>query len=505
VADNDDMMANAGAGAPRSDSPPDPRLERHAGSMKLPLIVGFAGIILLIVFLVGLSVQSLKQTQEAIRNDTSALGKNKAAFNMLRTTFSGIYTVAITPFIDDFFDLDANYQVFNDGARDFLQGRYDFERIGVDEEEKKLFKELDAAIEVLRPRIHGYFKDAGDSIDDPDRDKRHDELFGRIKDIYDPYDDLLSIIDRLTQRQIQSHQSNMSKLDETTSTTITAIITTGAVMVLVCVAIAVFVIRRESQKSNALVREIYTRREAEQAAEAASFAKNDFLSHMSHELRTPLNAIIGFSDSIKAETFGPIGDRYIEYAGDINQSGQHLLVLINEILDLSKIESGNIEINFKNLQLLDCIDYCMTIIRPQAEKEGITVSGECLCDSRRNVRADPVRLRQVLINVLSNAVKYNKPGGHIGIWCEENDQTGMGRLYVKDTGLGIPEEYKGIIFDPFSRDPRTAKEKEGTGIGLSIAKSLMERMNGDIGFESTIDEGTTFWIDIPLAETSAGA
>jgi len=499
MTENDDQKA----GAPRKDFPSDrrsdPQLERQAGSMKLPLIAGFASIIILIALLVGLSLQSLRQTQEAIRGDISALEKNKAAFNMLRTTFSGIYTVAITPFIDDFFELDDNYQVFNDGARNFLQGRYDFEQSGVDEEEKKLFKELDAAIEILRPRIHGFFTDAGDSIDDPDQDMRRHELFGRIKEIYDPYDDLISVIDRLTKRQIQRHQSNMSNLNETTIATITAMVTTGAVMVLICVVIAVIVIRREASKSNALIREIYTRREAEQTAEAASFAKSDFLANMSHELRTPLNAIIGFSDSIKAETFGAVGDKYIEYAEDINQAGQHLLMLINEILDLSKIESGNIDIDIRNLRLSDCIDDCMTIIRPQAEKEGIAITGSCLCGAPSDVRADPVRLRQVLINILSNAVKYNRPGGSVEMWCEKNEQTGMGRLYVRDTGLGVPQEYRSIIFEPFSRDPRTAKEKEGTGIGLSIAESLMKSMHGDIGFESTVDEGTTFWVDIPLA------
>lgn len=499
MAETDDKRT----GTPEKEHQSDPYLERHAGSMKLPLMIGFGGVIILIMFLVVLSVQGLKQTQEAISNDTTALIKNRSAFNMLKTTFAGIYTVAITPFIDDFFDIDANYQVFNDGAREFLQGRYDFEQQGVDEEEKKLFKELDAAIEVLRPRIHSYFTDAGDSIDDPDQDKRLDEMFGRIKGIYDPYDDLINIIDRLAQRQIQRHQTNMSSLDRTTSATITAIISAGAVMVMICIAIAVFVIRREASKSEALVREIYTRREAEQAAEAASYAKSDFLANMSHELRTPLNAIIGFSESISAKTFGPVDDKYVEYASDINQSGQHLLGLINEVLDLSTIEAGNVGIDLKNFRLSECIDYCMTLIRPQAEKEGISVSGGCLCSSEHNVRADPVRLRQVLINILSNAVKYNQPGGHIEVWCEENNQTGMGRLFIKDSGLGIPQEYRGIIFDPFSRDPRTAKEKEGTGIGLSIAKSLMKRMHGDIGFESTVDEGTTFWIDIPLADASA--
>lgn len=240
-----------------------------------------------------------------------------------------------------------------------------------------------------------------------------------------------------------------------------------------------------------------------QESETSNKAKSDFLANMSHELRTPLNAIIGFSEAMMGKIFGPIGDKYTEYAGDINQSGQHLLLLINEILDLSKIESRSIDLHFETIQLSKCINDCMTIIRPQAEKEGITIAGDCLCNSTVEVHADPTRLLQVIINILSNAVKYNKPGGSIEIWCKENHKTGMGRLYIKDTGLGIPEAYKEIIFDPFSRDPHTAWEKEGTGIGLSIAKSLMKNMNGEIGFESTVGEGTTFWIDIPLVDNSA--
>ncbi|MHA1598035.1 MAG: sensor histidine kinase [Alphaproteobacteria bacterium] len=491
-----------GPGTPGKDFVTDPGLERQAGSMKLPLIVGFGSVIVLIVFLVALSVQSLENTQKTINDDTSALEKNKAAFNMLKSTFVGIYSIAITPLIEDFFDLDANYQVFNDGSRAFLKGRYDFEKKGVDAEEAKLFKELDAAIEVLRPRIHTFFTDAGETVDDADQDARRDNMSRSIKDIYEPYDDLIAAIDKLTQRQIQRHQTNMAGLDKTASNTVTVLMTTGAIMVLICLVIAVYVIRRESQKSDALLREIYTRRAAERDAEKANVAKSDFLANMSHELRTPLNAILGFSDSISTETFGPVSDKYREYAEDINQSGKHLLVLINEILDLSKIESGNIEINLENFRLIECLEDCMTIIRPQAEKEDITITGSCTCTDDVEARADPVRLRQVLINILSNAIKYNKPGGSVDLWCENNPSTAMGRLYIKDTGLGVPEEYRGIIFDPFSRDPRTAKQKEGTGIGLSIAKSLMTSMDGDIGFKSTVNQGTTFWVDIPLAKTS---
>jgi len=251
----------------------------------------------------------------------------------------------------------------------------------------------------------------------------------------------------------------------------------------------------------------YSRARDEALAEVqlASQAKSYFLASMSHELRTPLNAIIGFSEVMMGNVFGPIGVKYMDYAKDINQSGQHLLLLINEILDLSKIESRTIDLNFETVQLSQCINDCMTIIRPQAEKEGIIFTGDCLHNSTVEVHADPTRLRQVMINILSNAIKYNKPGGSVEIWCEENHQAGMGRIHIKDTGLGIPEEYKGIIFSPFSRDPRTTREKEGTGIGLSIASLLMESMNGEIGFKSMIGEGTTFWIDIPLVDNSAAA
>ena len=262
-------------------------------------------------------------------------------------------------------------------------------------------------------------------------------------------------------------------------------------------------LQREADEHRLTAKEL---RKAKEISDVANQAKTQFLANMSHELRTPLNAIIGFSDTIISETFGPIGNKkYQDYLQDINQSGQHLLKLINNILDLSKIESNTIDVNIQAVQLAQCVNDSLTIIRTQAEKERVTFTGDCLCNSSIEVLVDPVRLQQILINILSNAVKYNKPGGNIEIWCEENQQTRTGRLYVKDTGFGIPEKYKSVIFDPFSRDSRTAEMREGTGIGLSITKSLIESMNGEIGFESTVGEGTTFWIDIPLAAKSPSA
>jgi signal transduction histidine kinase/CheY-like chemotaxis protein len=238
------------------------------------------------------------------------------------------------------------------------------------------------------------------------------------------------------------------------------------------------------------------------AAQEATDAKSMFLANMSHELRTPLNAIIGFSRLMESDKKEPPSKRQKDRLTEVIKGGRHLLELINEVLDLAKIEAGKVTISSENVPLTEVFEECLTLTRILADKRQITLTQSPAEADIPFVRADYTRCKQAILNILSNAVKYNREGGEVVLDCTKTPD-GMVRISVSDTGEGIPQDKQGEIFQPFSRLGAEATETEGTGIGLTLTKRLVELMDGRIGFESAEGQGSTFWIDLPQAEKPA--
>jgi PAS domain S-box-containing protein len=240
---------------------------------------------------------------------------------------------------------------------------------------------------------------------------------------------------------------------------------------------------------------------AKEAAETANRAKSEFLSSMSHELRTPLNAIIGFAQLLESDPAEPLSEGQAESVEQIGQAGWHLLQLINDVLDLAKIEAGRMETTLSNVLVGDLVQECLGLVQVNAEQKGIQLQDDT-GGSEVVLLADYVRVKQVLLNLLSNAIKYNRPAGRVRLLAPEVSD-GHCRLAVQDTGSGLTPRQTETIFAPFSRVAENRAEVEGTGIGLTITRRLLEMMGGSIGVESTPGEGSVFWFELPVADASA--
>ncbi|MCZ6668747.1 MAG: ATP-binding protein [Gammaproteobacteria bacterium] len=230
--------------------------------------------------------------------------------------------------------------------------------------------------------------------------------------------------------------------------------------------------------------------------------KSEFISSMNHELRTPMNSVLGFAQMLEIGTGNPLSENQKSSVEHIIRNGNHLLELIDHMLDFNKIEKGELPIDIEDVPAREVIDASLYLIKTRASQEGIEIIDQTVDQDLPLLSTDNTRLIQVLLNLLSNAVKYNSEQGKVALSCRRTvDQ--MLRISVADTGMGIPPEKRDGLFDPFDRLGRELGQIDGTGIGLSITKKIIELMGGKIGFESQHGKGSTFWVEVPLSSNQS--
>lgn len=250
---------------------------------------------------------------------------------------------------------------------------------------------------------------------------------------------------------------------------------------------------QHKQKEESLIK-------AERMAVSANMAKSEFLSNMSHELRTPLNAIMGFGQLLEMAAEHEVDKEAKNNASEIVKAGSHLLELINEILDLSKIEAGKLKLHIKDCSLNDLLHECIKLIKPLAARQAIHIIDDITFAADHTINVDHTRMKQVLLNLLSNSIKFNKPEGTVTLACEAIGTEYL-RIKVTDTGKGLTKQQQKKLFSPFERVD-TDKNIEGTGIGLVISKRMVELMGGAVGFDSQPGHGSTFWVQVVLSQTN---
>ena len=245
--------------------------------------------------------------------------------------------------------------------------------------------------------------------------------------------------------------------------------------------------------------DITSNKKMEKDAHKANQAKSEFLARMSHELRTPMNAILGFTQLLEMTTQSKLSDNEKKNLQMISSAGNHLLELINEVLDISTVESGKMDLSIELVDLVFIVDNAISISRSLADKNNISIEYQIIPDGNIFAEVDPLRFKQIVFNLISNAIKYNEPNGSVVVSFEKLGDSKI-RLGVKDTGHGIPDDKKDKVFKPFERFDMNSEQIEGTGIGLTISQKLIELMNGSIGFESVAGKGSFFYVDIPVSD-----
>jgi signal transduction histidine kinase len=516
-------------------------VEEKRQSNLLP--VGFGAVVVLIAAIAAIAVTTLKANTEQSRElEARLFEKIEAAEAMRAIILQRSHILALVPTMDDFFERDAAEQAFNALVRDFVVHREKLIGLLDQEDERELMRKLRARSRLTNRYIQTAMRKA---VERPPGE----DLAPHMRRAFETLAANRKTIDII----IDSARADRAKWVNDTAKANTDVevllIALGGGGTALGILISVVVIGRERAYQGKLLREIETRRDVEtelrqardsleervfertrqlqaeveerrqaetsllhseqelrsakEAAERASEVKTDFMANMSHELRSPLNAIIGFAETMKMGTFGDLGSpKHVEYVDDILDSGRHLLALINDILDLTVIEAGQLTLNETVVDPGEEARHALSMMGHAAERKHIVMSEQTdALGAGVRLRADAVRLRQMLINLLNNAIKFTPEGGRITVNAAGGEDGGV-RFAVADTGTGMSAEEIAVAVTKFGQVGADSKQaKEGVGLGLPLVHSLMELHDGAMTLESEPGKGSTVTLAFPPERT----
>jgi signal transduction histidine kinase len=495
------------------------------------LIIGFGAILILMAALVGLAVNQLESVERYERNFEGPSHKKIMLTLLMRNAVQKqSFSLAVVQTLDYVFDRNKEQQRFNGYAREYIAARDEFLSLNLNKAERDLFGEVQEEVRRISGLTESAMRAAVERPKGVDVAAMADRVFMNHRSLLRALDRVVTLEEEqgLKQRKLTRDENRRVKA---------LLISLGAGVFLISAVIAFLVTRHENDMVRALLSEISDRQAAERKlqdlnetlehrvkertgelsrmvlrldiarkdAEEANNAKSEFLASMSHELRTPLNAIMGFSSFMTDGAFGRISyEKLTEYAGNIHQSGSHLLDLVNDVLDLSAIESGKLELERKPLDLPGLVEEIMPLVLPDAIDKKIKLTNMIIGTLPR-MYADRRRIKQVILNLLSNAVKFTPEGGAVTL--NVDDDGGEAVIFsVTDTGIGMTAAEIVTALSKFEQVGNVFNRKyEGSGLGLPLAVELVRAHGGVLNIESEPGIGTTVTFRIPVTAEGAVA
>ncbi len=470
---------------------------------KTTLYLAFSAVIGLMILLISIGQSVIHNNLQRIETIVQSNNLKRDLILQMRTSArERTFNLIKMTIMSDPFDIDGEWMTFNDHGSQFMTAYEQIKDMPFSDEERILFRAEEKAMSTIGPIQHDIAELALEGKIAEAHKLLLDQAIPLQREAYRGLSNMMQI-------QQQHAEQSLHEAEQDYHNTRISMLLLSIIIVAISLLIAYVITRRITAAEKQLklahdnleqrvVERTQALRLATEQANSANQAKSDFLSRMSHELRTPMNAILGYSQLLAVDSREPLNGEQSSMVDEISKAGHHLLELINEVLDLSSIEAGKVQMQISELELADVIHDCMTLVTPLAEQKNIRIKDLTGNDTYK-VIADRTRLKQVILNLMSNAVKYNNIGGSITLQCSRADNN-MLNIDITDTGPGMTTEQLELLFQPFQRITQTTRQEEGSGLGLMLSRQLIEMMDGTIRVDSKPGQGSTFRVSIRLVK-----